>query len=102
MKKNLAASYLGTACLLLLTALSPWITDEFASSRAQASFAGKWRAVSDGCGTDCTGCGAVSSRKVPFGRTVTLAYACGLRPADDPAPRERTELFVSFLGTVHE
>ena len=55
-----------------LIAWSPWLTRTSAESRVVASFNKAWEFVADGCGTDCKGCGAVSSQRVPFGVLVTL------------------------------
>jgi len=87
--------------LLLLAAWSPWLTPGFAADRAVDSFNKAWATVIDGCGTNCKGCGAVSSRRVPFGALVTIEYACGMIPADLPKYHLQTTAFVSPLGTVH-
>jgi len=86
---------------ILLAALSPWVTDGFARSRAVAAFEKRWEHTQDGCGLNCKGCGAQNSEKVPFGRKVELEFACGLLPSDSPHDHQKQNVFVSFLGTVH-
>jgi len=89
------------AVLIALSAWSPWLTQEFAEVRAVDSFNRAWLSVIDGCGTNCKGCGAIKSQRVPFGVEVTLEYGCGLMPADTPEYHERKTGFVSAVGTVH-
>ena len=92
---------LGVCILLMLGTWSPWLTQNYAEARAIHSFTKSWQYVADGCGINCTGCGAVESRRVPFGSLVTIEYACGLIPEDSPAYHQRATAFVSLLGTVH-
>ena len=80
---------------------SPWVTDGFAKTRAEAAFEARWRDVQDGCGFACEGCGAIMTEKAPFGRKVTIEYACGTLPFDAPGFHRRDIRFVTFLGTVH-
>ncbi|HLO28041.1 MAG TPA: hypothetical protein VK249_02830 [Anaerolineales bacterium] len=87
--------------LIMICAWSPWLTETSAAARAVHAFDKAWGSVADGCGTNCQGCGAVSSRRVPFGVLVTIEYACGMLPADLPEYHHRTTAFVSALGTVH-
>jgi hypothetical protein len=87
--------------LAALGAWSPWLTQGSAKTRAIQSFNRSWETVVDGCGTNCAGCGAVTSRRVPFGILVTIEYACGLIPQDRPEYHDRANAFVSTLGTVH-
>lgn len=94
----------GVAILILLLgagAWAPWISDSTAKNRTLAAFAGAQSGIMDGCGVTCEGCGATATRKVPFGRLVTLQYACGLLPADLPQYHRRKAVFVSAFGTVH-
>ena len=84
-----------------LSAWSPWLTQEFADVSAVDAFNRAWLSVIDGCGTNCKGCGAIKSQRVPFGIEVTLEYGCGLMPADTPEYHEQTTAFVSAFGTVH-
>jgi len=84
----------------ILLAWSPWLTRTAAETRAVDSFNKAWEFVADGCGTNCKGCGAVSSQRLPFGVLVTMEYACGMIPADLPEHHQRTDAFVSGLGTV--
>lgn len=94
--------WLGIAIVLLaLSAWSPWLTPEFAEARAVDSFNRAWLSVIDGCGTNCKGCGAIKSKRSPFGIEVTLEYACGLIPEDTPEYHEQATGFVSAFGTVH-
>jgi hypothetical protein len=90
--------------LLLITGLAywaPWITQEFAEQRAVQAFATAWQGVIDGCGFNCTGCGAVDAQKTGFGYRVELEYGCGMMPEDTAQYHDRTTVFVSFVGTVH-
>lgn len=87
--------------LLLLCAWSPWLTPASAEIRAVDAFNQAWESVADGCGLNCSGCGAISSQRVPFGVLVTIDYACGMIPADLPEYHRQTTAFVSALGTVH-
>lgn len=87
--------------LIMVFAWSPWHTEASAQAHAINSFNQAWEFVADGCGTICKGCGAVSSRRVPFGMLVTIEYACGLIPADVPEYHRQSTAFVSALGTVH-
>ncbi|NJC95637.1 MAG: hypothetical protein C3F07_05425 [Anaerolineales bacterium] len=84
-----------------LLAWSPWLTQTFAKNRTVAEFNKSWEYVADGCGTYCNGCGAISSRRVPFGFLVTLEYGCGMIPEDTPEYHERGIAFISIFGTVH-
>ena len=84
-----------------LIAWSPWLTQSFAETRAINSFNKSWSTVIDGCGTNCKGCGAINSQRVPFGMEVTLEYGCGLMPADTAEYHEHATGFVSAFGTVH-
>jgi len=86
---------------LLLLLWSPWLSAEAAQERAVAAFTSAWSGVDDGCGFNCTGCGAVSARRTLLGWQVDVEYACGLLPADVPEYHRRATLFVSVLGTVH-
>ena len=93
---------LSVAVLLIsLSAWSPWLTPSFAETRAVDAFNRSWATVIDGCGTHCTGCGAIKSERVAFGVVVTLEYGCGLMPEDTPAYHEQATGFVSAFGMVH-
>jgi hypothetical protein len=87
--------------LIVLCAWSPWLTPTSAEVRAVDEFNKAWEFVADGCATNCVGCGAVSSQRVPFGALVRIEYACGLIPADLPEYHRQSTAFVSALGTVH-
>ena len=87
--------------LIVLSAWSPWLTASSAEALAVSSFNKSWATIIDGCGTSCRGCGAVDSRRVPFGVQVTLEYGCGLMPEDTPEYHKRASGFVSAFGTVH-
>ena len=87
--------------LIALTAWSPWLTQSFAESRAVNSLNKSWATVIDGCGTNCKDCGAINSKRVPFGMEVTLEYGCGLMPEDTSEYHEQATGFVSAFGTVH-
>jgi hypothetical protein len=89
------------ALLAGLFAWSPWITRKSAERRAVDSFNKAWESVADGCGINCEGCGAVSSRRVLFGVLVTIEYACGMIPADSPEYHRQSSVFVSTFGTAH-
>ncbi|SDC25726.1 hypothetical protein SAMN02799630_00933 [Paenibacillus sp. UNCCL117] len=80
---------------------SPWVTEGFAKRRVIGAFEDQGRKVQDGCGFNCKDCGVKGSKKAPFGRMVSIEYACGLLPADSPEFHQRGQRFVSFLGTVH-
>ncbi|MBN1386134.1 hypothetical protein JW968_04125 [Candidatus Woesearchaeota archaeon] len=86
---------------LFLLLLSPWLTAERAEKRAVDAFEGRWKGVSDGCGVNCNGCGAIESRRFIFGYIVKIEYACGLLPADLPEYHKNQSVFVTALGTVH-
>jgi hypothetical protein len=101
MFKKSPALVLVALVLIVICAWSPWLTQASAEVRAVDSFDNAWELVADGCGTNCKGCGAVSSQRVPFGVLVTIDYACGLIPADLPEYHRQTTAFVSALGTVH-
>jgi hypothetical protein len=77
------------------------LTQSFAETRAVNSFNRSWATVIDGCGTNCSGCGAIHSKRVPFGMEVTLEYGCGLMPEDTHEYHEQATGFVSAFGTVH-
>lgn len=87
--------------LISLFAWSPWLTRTSAEIRTIDSFNKAWEYVADGCGTYCNGCGALSSRRIPFGVLVKLEYACDMIPEDTPEYHERGTAFVSPFGTVH-
>ena len=86
---------------IALSAWSPWLTQSFAETRAVDSFNHSWTTVIDGCGTNCNSCGAIHSKRVPFGMEVTLEYGCGLMPEDTSTYHEQATGFVSAFGTVH-
>ena len=88
---------LGATVFVVLSYFSPWITEDYAKLAALNGFNLAWREVTDGCGSDKT----YNSTKVPFGRNVDIDYACGLLPYDSPEFHQKTEVFVSFIGTVH-
>lgn len=88
------------AAVIGACAWAPWVTDAAAQERAVAAFKAAQFGIADGCGIYCKDCGATASRKVAFGRRVSIEYACGLLPADLPDFRRR-EVFVSAIGTVH-
>ena len=90
-----------TLAFFAIFAWSPWLTRASAEARAVDSFNKAWQFVADGCGTNCTGCGVVSSQRVPFGAFVTIEYACGLIPADLQEYHQQSTAFVSALGTVN-
>lgn len=87
--------------VLILVIWSPWIGETYAKEHAVAEFERAWLNVADGCGFNCHGCGAVASRKVPFGTQVTLEFACGMLPSDSPEYHQQAAVFVSSLGTVY-
>ena len=87
--------------LAALCAWSPWLTPSFAEIRAVDSFNKAWQYVADGCGTDCKGCGAISSHRVPFGALVTIEYGCGMIPVDSPQYHQKVTAFISSFGSVH-
>jgi hypothetical protein len=101
MPRKISSSILVAFALVITFAWSPWLTETYAETRAVEAFDKAWEFVVDGCGTNCKGCGAVSSQRMPFGVLVTIEYACGLIPADTPQYHQRTTAFVSGLGTVH-
>jgi hypothetical protein len=87
--------------VLGLLAWAPWISAPYARQRAETAFTAAWQGVVDGCGTNCTGCGATRAEKIWFGWQVELEYACGMLPADTPEYHEHAAGFVSFLGSVN-
>lgn len=87
--------------VVVLAAWGPWVTISFAEVRAEAAFQAAWQGVVDGCGFNCTGCGATGMQKIWFGYRVRLEYACGMLPEDSAEYHEFSDGFVSFLGTVH-
>lgn len=101
MYKKLLLGIFVTAVVITLSAWSPWLTKSFAETRAINSFNKSWTKVIDGCGTNCKGCGAIKSQKVPFGMEVTLEYGCGLMVKDTHEYHEQATGFVSAFGTVH-
>lgn len=101
MPRKFSSSILVALALITLFAWSPWLTQTSAEVRAVGAFNNAWKSVADGCGTNCIGCGAVTSRRAPFGVLVTIEYACGMIPADLPEYHQQTTAFVSALGSVH-
>ena len=87
--------------IIVLIAWSPWLTQTYAENRTVDAFNKSWEYVADGCGTYCTGCGAISSQRIPFGILVTIEYGCGMIPEDTPEYHERGTAFVSIFGTVY-
>ena len=87
--------------IIVLIAWSPWLTQTYAENRTVDAFNKSWEYVADGCGTHCTGCGAISSQRIPFGILVTIEYGCGMIPEDTPEYHERGTAFVSIFGTVY-
>lgn len=86
-----------TMLVIVLSYFSPWITDNYARQAAITGFNHAWEHTNDGCGSDK----ALQSVKVPFGRNIEIEYGCGLLPSDSPEYRQKTEVFVSFIGTTH-
>ncbi|KPJ56142.1 hypothetical protein AMJ49_05530 [Parcubacteria bacterium DG_74_2] len=80
---------------------SPWISKSYAENRVVSTFEEIQKEIIDGCGFNCSGCGVKESHKALFGYYVTIEYACGLLPWDSPEFHQVSEIFVSFLGTVH-
>lgn len=101
MLRKYSLAILIVSVLVLAFAWSPWLTQSAAEAQAVAWFNHSWQVVTDGCGTNCRGCGAVSSQRVPFGVRVTLEFACGLLPEDSPEYHQKATGFVSAFGTVH-
>lgn len=101
MKKLLQISLITIILALGIFAWSPWITQELAEQRTEQTLQETWLDVADGCGIDCSGCGAVRSRRAPFGVIVTLEYGCGMIPADTPEYHERATVFVSSFGVLY-
>ena len=101
MDRKLSLSMVITLFLIALSAWSPWLTRSSAENLAVDSFNKAWGTVIDGCGTNCKGCGAIDSGRVPFGAKVTLEYGCGLMPEDTPRYHKRATGFVSAFGTIH-
>lgn len=101
MSGKLSMLILFALALAVLCAWAPWLPQAYAEARAVDSFNQAWAFVADGCGMNCNGCGAISTRRVPFGVFVTIEYACGLLPEDLPEYHQRSDVFVSALGTVH-
>lgn len=88
--------------ILVLLAWSPWITKDYAESRAVEEFNREWYQVQDGCGFNCQNCGIYKSEKTFFGYDVTILYSCGFK--DYPptgSPDWQDKIFVSPFGTVH-
>lgn len=83
--------------LLVLSYFSPWITENYARQTAMNGFNHAWKDTSDGCGSNKV----LQSTSVPFGKSVEIDYACGQLPYDSPEFHHKTEVFVSFLDTVH-
>lgn len=101
MLRKFSLMVLVALAITVLCAWAPWLTQASAKTRAVNSFHQAWESVADGCGTDCKGCGAISSQRVPFGVLVTIDYGCGMIPADLPEYHQQTTVFVSALGTVY-
>ena len=80
---------------------SPWLTVETAGEIAAQEFTAAWQQVTDGCGFNCQGCGVVAVRRLLFGFSVQVEYACGLLPADEPQYHQAARLYVSPLKSVH-
>jgi len=91
----------GIILVFALSAWSPWLSQTHAESLAIDSFNKSWATVIDGCGTNCKGCGAINSKRVPFGVEVILEYGCGLMPEDTSEYHEQSTGLVSAFGTVH-
>jgi len=102
MNRKLMRIMFGSMLLIGLLAWSPWLTPSYAETRAVDSFNRSWLTVIDGCGTNCKGCGAIHSKRVPFGIEITLEYGCGLMPEDSAEYHEQATGFVSAFGTVHK
>lgn len=90
-----------TLVSVAIFAFPPWITKEFATTRAITSFQDSQRDIEDGCGFNCNGCSVIQSKKVMFGYRVEMEYACGLVKKDLKEKHKTRSVFVSFIGTVH-
>jgi len=100
MRRKLITLFI-TILIVSLSAWSPWLTHSFAEARAVDSLNRSWATVIDGCGTNCKGCGAISSKRLLLGMEVTLEYGCGLMPEDTSEYHEQATGLVSAFGTVH-
>ena len=101
MKKFLLTSLIIAILVFGIFAWSPWISGQYAKTRAVAQFERTWLNVADGCGFGCHGCGAVDWKRIPFGVQVTLEYACGMLPEDSPEYHQQINVYVSPLGKVY-
>ena len=87
--------------LLALSAWSPWITKNYAERSVYQGFISEQQGIVDGCGFNCAGCGVKSSKKILFGYSVQIEYACGFSITDLPGLHRRLYAFVSPIGTIH-
>lgn len=102
MYRKLILSIFFVVASLNLFAFSPWITKDVAEKRAISVFQNQQKAIVDGCGFNCDGCGVVTSDNVLFGYNVRIEYGCGLISEEDNKEDKKIKnVFVSFLGTVH-
>ncbi len=62
--------------LLLIFAWVPWITKYEAGNIVESHFEKSWTGFTDGCGINCTNCGAKKVSRIPFGYVVELNYMC--------------------------
>lgn len=92
--------FIGVVVVLVVIAWSPWITKNNAEKKVVAAFEKSQMGIADGCSMNCNGCGITTSRKIPFGYTVSIEYMCGPLP-DTPKNHQKGTRFVSFVGTVH-
>lgn len=74
--------------------LAPWLTDAFAQEKAITAYEIRQSEVTDGCGFR----GIESSKKVPFGREITLRAHCSFEAPHSPEKYVTVTIFVSFLG----
>ena len=92
---------LALALSLVFLAWAPWESGRGYAAQAEVAFAAAWEGIVDGCGMDCTNCGARLAVRIPFGYLIDLEFACGMIPADLPEYHQRATVLVTIFGTVH-
>ncbi|MFD1738685.1 hypothetical protein ACFSCX_19380 [Bacillus salitolerans] len=66
MRKKVTISIFFIVVSIIIFAFSPWVTEDFAENRVKTSFQNEQKGIVDGCGFNCSGCGAINSEKVGF------------------------------------
>ncbi|MBP1932412.1 hypothetical protein [Ammoniphilus resinae] len=91
--------------LMFLFLFAPWLTSENIHKIVENDLKKRNGEIIDyGVSMNCDGCGVKQVKNNAFGKDVVIEYIAGggPLPPNTKFERRQIEIFVSFLGTVHE